>query len=112
MIRSVQKGRFSRLAFERKGSVEIVDPDLLDEVRTTTPRLAPRKSSNSATASSTSLCALLGLVQDSPVAAGGLGFVQGGVGGEQRVVMGRRARVEEHATDADGGMKPTGTSVV
>jgi len=55
---------------------------------------------------------LRGLVQDSPVAACGLGFVQGGVGGEQRVVMSRRAWVEEHATDADGGMKPTRASVV
>lgn len=33
MIRSVPEGRFSRLAFERKGSVEIVDQDVLDEVR-------------------------------------------------------------------------------
>ena len=78
--------------------------------RFSTPRARPPSSSTGP--SPLAYGPLRGLVQDGPVAAGGLGFVQGGVGGEQRVVVGRRARVEEHATDADGGMNPTGTSVV
>jgi hypothetical protein len=51
-------------------------------------------------------------VQDGAVAAGGLGLVEGGVGGEQRFVMRLRARVEERSTDADGGINPAGTDGV
>jgi hypothetical protein len=59
-----------------------------------------------------SLRALRGLVQDGAVAASGLRLVEGGVGGEQRVVVRLRARVEERATDADGGENPVGTGGV
>ena len=58
------------------------------------------------------LRALRGLVQDGAVAACGLGLVEGGVGGEQRVVVRGRARVDEDATDADGGVNPAGAGGV
>ena len=44
-----------------------------------------------------------GLVHDGAVAAGDLGLVEGGVGGEQRFVVGLGAGVEERGADADGG---------
>jgi hypothetical protein len=53
-----------------------------------------------------------GSVQDGLVTACHLGFVEGGVGGEQRVVMRLCARVEERGTDADTGMNPAGTDGV
>jgi hypothetical protein len=59
-----------------------------------------------------SLSALRGLVQDGAVAAGGLGLVEGGLGGEQRVVVRLGARVDERATDADGGINPAGSDDV
>jgi hypothetical protein len=45
-------------------------------------------------------------VQDGAVAACDFGLVEGGVGGEQRFVVRLGARVEERATDADGGINP------
>jgi hypothetical protein len=54
------------------------------------------------------LSAVGGLVQDRLVAACDLGLVEGGVGGEQGVVVGLGAGVEERATDADGGINPAG----
>ena len=47
-------------------------------------------------------------MQDRLVAACDLGLVEGGVGGEQGVVVGLGAGVEERATDADGGINPAG----
>ena len=46
--------------------------------------------------------------QDRLVAARDLGLVEGGIGAEQGFVVGLRARAEERATDADGGMNPAG----
>jgi hypothetical protein len=55
-----------------------------------------------------SLSARQGCVQDRLVAACDLGLVKGGIGCEQGVVVGVGARVEERATDADGGINPAG----
>jgi hypothetical protein len=58
------------------------------------------------------LCALRGFVQDGAVGACDLGLVEGGVGGEQRFVVRLRARVEERAANADGGMNAAGAGGV